>query len=209
MTREEIDLAIGPMTDGTCSCPSVLTVTSWYGSLVLYPAISICPAPVGNSPHTYARLQPIHARKRTWDADTPTDIRPPPYQSSFHDQIHRFAPGGSTRRECPVTGVIRSAENIVLRLAPHDALGQVGFCNHNGAEALKNLHNRRGDELGCVVDVTDIADGGVGSGDIELVFERYGEAMQRTALGWWKRVKFGCVRESTGEERFGESVYLG
>lgn len=156
----------------------------------------------------YTRLQPIHARKRTGDTDTPANIRPPSYQSSLHDQIHRFPSRGPTRRKSPIPGVIRSAKNIVLRLAPHDALRQVGLCDHDSTEALEDLHDCRGGELGCVVDVADIADGGVDPKDVKLVFERYGEAVQRATLRRWKGVEFSCVGESAREEGFGESVCL-
>lgn len=190
--------------------------TSCSGNLVLCPApISIPPAQFSIPPaqsegkKTYTRLQPIHACKRARDADTPADISAPPDDCPLHHQIHRLASRGPTRRECSITGIVRSAEYIVLCLAPHDALRQIGLCDHDGAETLENLHQCRGDELRCVVDVADIADGRVDACDVELVFERHGETVQRATLGRREGIEFGGAGESAGEEGFGEGVCLG
>lgn len=210
VTREETDLAMGPAADGTCSCPSVLVGTPSNGNLVLCPAsISTSPTQFTRKRKTYTRLQPIHAREGTRNANTPADISPPPHQGSLHHQIHHLASRGPTRCECPIAGVIRSAEDVVLRLAPHDALRQVRLRNHDGAEAFENQHKYRGSKLRCVVDVRDIADGRVDTRDAELVLKGHREAVERATLGWWEGIEFSSVGKGTGEEGLGEGVCLG
>lgn len=76
-------LAIGPITDGTCSWPSVETGTPWYGSRVLYPGFSgrTFTMSVASSwdglalgQKAYAGFKTIQAQHVGWDAYTPTNV---------------------------------------------------------------------------------------------------------------------------------------
>lgn len=92
--------------------------------------------------------------------------------------------------------------------AHHDTLREVRLGENNGAERLQHL-DERGIVTGRRADTTDVAQGCVESADIKLVFERHGDAMQRsdslTVIGAMP-VKLTGVLQCTIKAHFGQAV---
>lgn len=103
-TIDSMSRAMGPMTEGTCTWPSVDTETPWYGRRVLcaresvsqeYPDKRYSGArkveekvetqELGSSRgfNAYTWLQPVKTQHVTWDADASTYVRSPPDYGSF------------------------------------------------------------------------------------------------------------------------------
>lgn len=158
--------------------------------------------------NTHTRLQPVRAHQRARDPYTPANISPPPHQAPTHEQIGRLAARAPARRERDVARVEGAAKDVVLGLAPHYALRDIGLCEYDCAEGGEHLCEDGGWERGGVADIGDVADGGVAAGDMELVFDGYGQAVEGPAVGGGEGVEFCGAGEGGGEEGLGQCVCL-
>lgn len=103
-----------------------------------------------------------------------------------------------------------TSEDVVDGLGDHHGGGHIRFHVEDGAGGLEN--RREGCVLvGGLVGITGDADGGVESGEVEVVFEGEGEAVERaygSAFGGEVVVTGGGCDEGAGEAGFGEAVRL-
>lgn len=133
-----------------------------------------------------------------------TQISAPSEQATLRRNQRPLPARTSPRRKLVIHRMSRQPEQIILRLAPHDTLRQIGLRNEYDAGISQNP-----DDFGVrgrrVKRSSDVTETGIIALDVELVFQSHGDAVKGTdgaAVGGEEVIELAGTLQSGVEEDF-------